>query len=73
MANLKIEHLCWYCTATSETECRLISIHFFLPAQVILASVHAERRLVATGFEIEGYPDLVVGRQIADLRQTGEG
>jgi hypothetical protein len=28
--NLKIEHLCWYCTASSETDCRLISLHFVL-------------------------------------------
>jgi hypothetical protein len=30
MGNLKIEHLCWYYTASSETDCRLISLHFVL-------------------------------------------
>jgi hypothetical protein len=61
LAKLKIEHLCWYCTANSETHCRLISIHFVLarPGDLSKGHVqdlaHAQRRLVATGFEIEGY------------------
>ena len=78
MANHKTERLCWYCTASSDTDCRLISIHFVLarPGDLSKGHVqdlaHAQRRLVATGFEIEGYSDLVVGRQVADLRQKGE-
>jgi hypothetical protein len=57
-----------------------ISIHFILARPGGLGEGHGgsswlylEQRLMVAGFEIEGVPDLVVGRQVAGLRQKAEG